>query len=98
MKKLVTGKTVQDFANENRGKNFPVDEDTLITPNAKDTAYALGVKFIDKAEMNNIDYSSLDNEKKAEPCDDSKDCVDIDLDRQQVVKAVIEVLAAKGLI
>ena len=38
MKKLVTGKTVQDFANENKGKYFPVNEDTLITPNAKDTA------------------------------------------------------------
>ena len=38
MKKLVTGKTVQDFANENKGKDFPVDEDTLITPNAKDKA------------------------------------------------------------
>ena len=51
MKKLVTGKTVQDFANENKGKDFPIDEDTLITPNAKDTAYALGIRFVDKDEL-----------------------------------------------
>lgn len=106
MKKLVTGKTVQDFANENKGKDFPVDEDTLITPNAKDTAYALGIRFVDKDELKGSYCSAMHKDMKSEaaPCKENADSeekdidIDIDLDREQVVKAVIEVLNAKGLI
>ena len=104
MKKLVTGKTVQDFANENKGKDFPVDEDTLITPNAKDTAYALGIRFVDKDELKGSYCSAMHKDMKSEaaPCKENADSeekdIDIDLDREKVVKAVIEVLTAKGLI
>ena len=104
MKKLVTGKTVQDFANENKGKDFPVDEDTLITPNAKDTAYALSIRFVDKEELKESYCSAMHKDMKPEAApykenaDGEEKDIDIDLDREQVVKAVIEVLTAKGLI
>ena len=104
MKTLVTGKTVQDFANENKGKAFPIDEDTLITPNAKDTAYALGIRFVDKDELKVSDCSAMHKDMKSEvaPCKENADReekdIEIDLDREQVVKAVMEVLNAKGLI
>lgn len=45
MKKLVTAKIVKDFANQNKGKNFVYDDNTLITPSARDMANSLGIKL-----------------------------------------------------
>lgn len=45
MKKLVTAKIVKDFANQNRGKDFVYDDNTLITPSARDMANSLGIKL-----------------------------------------------------
>lgn len=45
MKKLVTAKIVKNFANQNKGKNFVYDDNTLITPSARDMANSLGIKL-----------------------------------------------------
>lgn len=45
MKKLVTAKIVKDFANQNKGENFIYDDNTLITPAARDMANSLGIKL-----------------------------------------------------
>lgn len=64
----------------------------------------MGIRFVDKDELKGSYCSATHKDMKSEaaPCKENADSeekdIDIDLDREQVVKAVIEVLNAKGLI
>lgn len=119
MKTLVTGKIVQDFANDNKGKDFPIDDNALITPAAKDTANSLGIKFVSKEEYAKLENSKANSSEcclepkcEASACteepvsgekqvccnDDNAKSNQMSYDRQQVVEAVIKVLAEKGLL
>lgn len=107
MKKLITAKTIADFAVKGE-EFFLIDEDTLITPSAKDLARNKGITFVTSEEA-----SALGQEKK--PCNEEvKACVEevrktvetvvaeggkaMTYDRQLIVEAVIKALDKKGIL
>ena len=93
MKKLVTEKTMQDFiAGHGKGAKFPMDENTLLTPSAKDIARTNKIVFVDVCECTTADSSTCCTEEKpAESCSMS-------YDRQLIVEAVMKVLKEKGIL
>lgn len=112
MKKLVTAKTVKDFAHQNKGKDFIFDDNTLITPSARDMANNLGIKFtcvesqltqLDENENEEL-ASTVDaanatkNEIKESKHDNKIEANSVDYDKKQIVEMVIKVLSEKGLL
>lgn len=112
MKKLVTAKIVKDFANQNRGKDFVYDDNTLITPSARDMANSLGIKLacVDSqmeqsdSNENRIPHPAVDaensttKETKAFVNDEKCELNSTGYDKKQIVEAVIKVLSEKGLL
>ncbi|MDY2960285.1 MAG: hypothetical protein SOR72_05770 [Hornefia sp.] len=100
MKKLITAKIIEGFAKEGL-RQFPINDDTLITPSAKDLARNTGIKFVCTNEA--YDNISQRHEKtkaledlagKDISCGDESD----EISRKVVVAAVLEVLKEKGLL
>ena len=93
MKKLVTSKTIADFANARQGKYFLVEEGTIISPAARDTANNYEIKIV---------YELPESEKapcKEELCESVKGCQGIsEADKALIVEMVMKVLAEKGLL
>lgn len=85
MKKLITAKVIEELIKNNQ-KQIVVDDDTLLTPSAKDLARNAGIKFVYEAEADCVCNSS---------CCDSNDT---ELTRETVVRAVLAVLNEKGLL
>lgn len=112
MKKLVTAKIVKDFANQNKGKNFVYDDNTLITPSARDMANSLGIKlaYVDPQ----LEQSDANENKTLQPTADPGNATTKETktfindgkcelnctsyDKKQIVEAVIKVLSEKGLL
>lgn len=109
MKKLITEKTVAEFA-KNGEKVFSVDDNTLITPSAKDLARNEGItfKFVDEQNSGNsydvVSHASCMTPKKDEhahgSCVQNRECKSkISAEnREKIVEAVIKVLADKGIL
>lgn len=112
MKKLVTAKIVKDFANQNKGKNFVYDDNTLITPSARDMANSLGIKlaYVDPqleqsdANENGTLRPTFDpanattKEIKTFINDEKCELNSTSYDRKQIVELVIKMLSEKGLL
>lgn len=112
MKKLVTAKIVKDFANQNRGKDFIFDDNTLITPSARDMANSLGIKLtcvesqlaqLDQNEneelSSTVDAANATKKETKESKHNNKvEANYIDYDKKQIVEMVIKVLSEKGLL
>lgn len=112
MKKLVTAKIVKDFANQNKGKNFVYDDNTLITPSARDMANSLGIKlaYVDSQ----LEQSEANENRTLQPTADAGNAITKETerfindekcelnytsyDKKQIVEAVIKVLSEKGLL
>lgn len=79
MKKLVTAKTIEDFA-AGKEKLFPIDENTLITPSARDVARSKGITFCCecdeavevKPEAEDVKADSLSAETKSAETNDEE--------------------------
>lgn len=114
MKKLVTEQTIKDFfVGHGKDYSFPVDENTLITPLARDKAKSLGITFEKREECGaktecneNIDLN--ENKPVAEtvekPLEAVTECAEknsdcsMTYDRQMIVEAVIKVLVERGIL
>jgi ethanolamine utilization protein EutQ len=83
MKKLITEKTIAQLKADNT-KFFPIDENTLITPSAKDAARNEGITFV---------YGEQKHEETQGTQKSQKSC-----DKQAIVDAVIKVLRERGLL
>ncbi len=64
MKTLITEKTIREFANTGE-KVFPIDENTLITPSAKDLARNEGIVFRCSSEKQNSSIGTTENVSRA---------------------------------
>ena len=109
MKKLVTKTQMEEYSHTGPTE-FTVGEDTILTLSAKDLARNKGIKLVYRksdgsggsgeavcAKMPGTDETAS-CKKDADP-DESAECDDdCGLDRETVVKAVIEVLKEKGLL
>jgi len=101
MKKLITEKIMEGFvASHGQGAEFPIDDNTLITPSAKDVARSNKIKFVEKC-----DACVETQEEKKEPCCESKpaetkpaESCAMTYDRQMIVEAVMKVLQEKGIL
>ncbi len=112
MKKLVTEQTIKDFF-VGHGKDcpFPVDENTLITPLAKDKAKSLGITFGKYGENSkvsvcgNTEHAAVETASKPETkdaavqeCSEKSSECSMTYDRQMIVEAVIKVLQERGIL
>lgn len=103
MKKLITEKVMEGFvAGHGQGAEFPMDDDTLITPSAKDVARSNKIKFVDKETYcanNKAEKKESCCETKQEACCEEKpvEC-SMSYDRQVIVEAVMRVLQEKGIL
>lgn len=108
MKKLVTSKTIEDFANSHGGNFFVVDDETLISPAARDTAKSRDIRIIkmDSTSRNSCSMDSTEAPVNGVCTESTKACEAIDAprssaemcDKEQIIAAVIKVLADKGLL
>ena len=110
MKKLITEKIMEGFvAGHGQGAEFPMDDDTLITPSAKDVARSNKIKFVDKETYtaNNTEKKGSCCETKEEACcaETEKGCCgtepagcEMSYDRQVIVEAVMRILQEKGIL
>ena len=110
MKKLITERVMEGFiAGHGQGAEFPMDDDTLITPSAKDVARSNKIKFVDKET-----YTANNKaEKKGSCCETKEECCEtkqeacceekpagceMSYDRQVIVEAVMRILKEKGIL
>lgn len=101
MKKLVTGKTIKEFAMGNE-KVFPVDDNTLITPAAKDEARSRNIVFVHKDEIKAEEPAKAEVKPEESSTTEATSCKVVDdnvkIDRQKLVEAVMKALDEKGLL
>jgi ethanolamine utilization cobalamin adenosyltransferase len=105
MKKLITEKIMEGFVmSHGQGAEFPIEENTLVTPSAKDVAKSNKIKFVDKEA-----YCAKKVESQPEPeacCEESKapccenkaaECTG-SYNEQAIVEAIIKVLKELGVL
>lgn len=92
MKRLITEKIIVDFI-KSGGKEFLVDCNTLITPSANDKARSADVKFVYESEV-----KLPKKEEEVISCTTCVEEVELEITKELVVKAVLEVLKEKGLL
>lgn len=94
MKKLITAKTIQTLRN-NGETVLLINDDTLITPSAKDAARSAGICFVheDEAECQPEVKQPEANRSEAET-----PCCNMSYDRQVIVEAVIKALDERGIL
>ena len=101
MKKLITEKIIEEFA-KGGGKVFLADNNTLITPSAKDLARNKGIAFVNKeeAEENAAEECECCTSAKEEKVgsEEPREACEMSYDRQLIVEAVMKALAEKGIL
>jgi hypothetical protein len=113
MKKLVTADTIQNYVGSHK-KVFPVDNNTIISPAARDIAHTYKIKFVSQEEYEAA--MAEEAEKAAAPApapaeapaqaetaapseSAEKDCCSVNgMTKEQIVEAVIKILDAKGIL
>lgn len=99
MKKLVTAKTIEEFA-ANHGTVFQIDDNTLITPSAKDAARSLNITFAHGETEQQVcsNASPLDVNPEAQQCPCVAEAEELPFDKETVVSEVIKVLKEMDLL
>lgn len=92
MKTLITAKIVSDFALKGE-KIFLIDDNTLITPSARDLARNKGISFVHKDEAHEMPSCSVTGGSCS--CKTSGEAA---TNVDEIVERVIEILAEKGLL
>ncbi len=93
MKRLITEKLIEEFIKSGE-KEFLVDDNTLITPSAKDKARSAGVKFVFEKEEKITKKQDRQEVSASACCEETE----LEITKEMVVKAVLEVLKEKGLL
>lgn len=102
MKRLITAKIIKDFVNVG-GSVFEIDDNTLITPSAKDEARNSNVTFACASEIEKMagkQQCELKNTQAAEDNVKSNQSqnIDTEIDRKQVIEEIVKILKEKNLI
>lgn len=105
MKNLITEKTIADFA-KCGAKTYLIDDNTLITPSAKDLARSEGIQFISSAELEKNSYASKKSDTKG--CElnnptcmmekNSEKNMMHNLNKEEIVKLIIHALDERGIL
>ena len=107
MKKLVTEQTIVDFfVGQGKDYPFPIDDNTLITPLAKDKAKSLGITFEKQGDCSKKSECVESRPAEtvaavaagAQACTENSSECSMTYDRQMIVEAVIKVLVERGIL
>ncbi|XVG94854.1 hypothetical protein ACGCUQ_04685 [Eubacteriales bacterium KG127] len=105
MKNLITEKTIADFA-KCGAKTYLIDDNTLITPSAKDLARSEGIQFISSAELEKNSYASKKSNTKGSEVNNSTCIMEVNpkknkienLKKEEIVKLIIQTLDERGIL
>ena len=106
MKKLITATTIEKYVGSHK-KVFPVDNNTIISPAARDVAHTYKIKFVsqeeyDAAMAEEAETKAEESKPAPEPVSEKTEapapCCCDELTTEQIVAAVIKVLDAKGIL
>lgn len=96
MKKLITEKVIEELIKNNE-KQIVIDDDTLITPAAKDMASNAGIQFV-CADEQICRASECCETEQAEFIKENESSEKMELTRETIARAVLEVLNEQGLL